>query len=261
VTNPLRLAVLGNPIAHSRSPRIHNAAMRHLGIDGSYEARRAGPVELGLAIAEIREGTLDGINITMPLKMAAWDGSDRLTEEARSSGSVNTLRARGGMVEGHSTDVLASRQALSDPRFDSSAPVLVLGAGGAAAAVLAGTVGREVYLAARNLDRARARARLSPIPVSVIPFGKAVAGALVVNATPLGMSGEILPVEITSVASGLVDLAYGDHQTPAVESAQRSGLPVMDGVEFLVLQAAHSFEWWTGREAPFEVMLDAARKR
>jgi shikimate dehydrogenase len=260
VTKPLRLAVLGDPIAHSRSPRIHNAAMRHLGIDGSYEARRAGPVELGVAIDEIRQGTLDGINITMPLKIAARDGSDRLTEEARTSGSVNTLRARDGMVEGHSTDVLASRQTLSDLRFDKSAPVLVLGAGGAAAAVLATAGGREVYLAARNPDRAGALAQLSSIPVGVIPFGKPVAGALVVNATPLGMNGEILPVELTGVASGLVDLAYGDAPTPAVLSAQRAGLPFMDGVEFLVLQAALSFEWWTGLEAPFEVMLEAARK-
>ena len=261
MTSPLHLAVLGDPIDHSRSPAIHTAALRHLGIQGSYEARRAGPVELADAIAEMYEGALHGLNVTMPLKREARAAAALLTDEASASGSVNTLRLRDGVVEGHSTDVVATRLAFSDPRFDPAAPVLILGAGGASAAVLAGAAGREVYLAARDSRLAEHLAELSRTPASVIPFGAAVIGALLVNATPLGMNGESLPDAITSVATGIIDLAYGDKPTPTVTSAEHSGLALMDGVEFLVLQAAGSFEWWTGVQAPFGVMLEAARKR
>lgn len=258
---PLRLAVLGDPIEHSRSPAIHNAAMLHLGIDGTYEARRAGRAELAAAVTELRDGGLDGMNITMPLKGEAASMAETLTAEASMSGSVNTLRHRAGAVEGHSTDVIASRMAFSDERFDASAPVLILGSGGAAAAALVGAPDRILFVAARDRDRAAALLARVGAEAGVVRFGAGVAGALVVNATPIGMGGESLPPEVTGPASGIIDLAYGaEEETRTVSEARRSGLPVMDGVEFLVLQAAASFEWWTGLSAPVGVMLRAARK-
>ena len=257
---PLRLAVLGDPISHSRSPAIHTAAMLHLGIEGSYEARRAGPAELAEAVDDLREGRLHGFNVTMPLKREAARAAGTLTVEAEASGSVNSLRLRDGVVEGHSTDVIASTMALSDPRFHRGAPILVLGSGGASAAVLAGARDRLAYVAARDPTRTDSLVGLTRPPATVIGFGIPVAGALVVNATPLGMKGESLPRGIVEVAMGLVDLAYGGEPTPAVHQAGQSGVPVLDGVEFLVLQAAASFEWWTGVQAPFEVMLERARK-
>jgi shikimate dehydrogenase len=258
--NEIRLAVLGDPIAHSRSPAIHKAALAHIGIRGGYEAIRAGRTELSRAVDELRSGALQGINVTMPLKEEAARLADVLTAEASKSGSVNTLRRREGLVEGHSTDVIAARSAFSDHRFDASAPILILGAGGAAAAALVGAAGRVVFLSARRGDRARALADRVGAEAGLIRFGAGVARALVVNATPLGMGGEILPRDLLGTASGLVDLVYGDDTTPAVSAARDSGLPVMDGIEFLVLQAAASFEWWTGLVAPIEVMLEAARK-
>ena len=256
----LRLAVLGDPIDHSRSPVIHNAAMRRLGIAGTYEARRAGAPELRLAVAELRAGSLDGFNVTMPLKGEAFAMAEAVTPEAAKSGSVNTVRHRHGEVEGHSTDVIASDLAFSDDRFDTNAPILILGSGGAAAAALAGAGGRVAYLSSRNSERAAATAGRVGRKTGLIRFGTGVSGALVVNATPLGMGGEILPDEVLRSASGVIDLAYGDEETLTVSAARESGLPVMDGIEFLVLQAAASFEWWTGLAAPVEVMLQAARK-
>lgn len=260
MSRPLRLAVLGDPIDHSRSPVIHGAALRHLGLDGSYEARRAGPAELSEAVIEMRAGDLDGINVTMPLKAEAAAAADSLTEEAARSGSVNTMRFREGSLEGHSTDVLATAAALSDSRFERSAPVLVLGSGGAAAAALAGTQERVVYLSARQPDRAAALAARIGVEVAIVPFHTPVAGAVLLNATPLGMRGETLPDGMIRTASGLIDLVYGDRPSPAVSMAVGLGKPILDGVEFLVLQAAASFEWWTGRPAPLGVMLQAARK-
>ncbi|HEU4916918.1 MAG TPA: hypothetical protein VFV13_10190 [Acidimicrobiia bacterium] len=256
---PLRFAVLGDPIEHSRSPAIHTAALVRLGIEGSYVAIRAGSPELVDAVQELRQGTLHGLNITMPLKTEAAALADSLTEEAARAGSVNTMRARNGVVEGLSSDVIAFTRAIRDPRFETRAPLLVLGAGGAAAAALVGTAGRQVYLAARDESRARELIQRVKREAEVIPFAAGVAGALVVNATPLGMNGERLPEAVTRIASGLIDLAYGSGETQAVAHAHAEGLPVMDGIEFLVVQAAVSFEWWLGRPAPLEVMAEAAR--
>ena len=255
----LRFAVLGDPIDHSRSPAIHTAALIHLGLDGRYLAIRAGSAELRAAVAQLRAGSLHGFNVTMPLKEEAASLAEDLTEEASRSGSVNTMRARDGVIEGHSSDVVATVKALSDPRFDLQAPVLVLGAGGAAAALLVGAQDRNLYVASRTEQLARALLDRVGIEAGVVTFGAGVTGALVVNATPLGMAGEHLPEQITGVASGIIDLAYGPTETPTVSKARETGVPVMDGVEFLVLQAAVSFEWWLGRPAPLEVMVAAAR--
>jgi shikimate dehydrogenase len=136
----------------------------------------------------------------------------------------------------------------------------VLGAGGAAAAVLVGAPERALYVAARDPDRARALVESIGVAAEVVSFGSGVAGALVINATPLGMGGEALPGGVVGPASGIIDLAYGYDETATVGIGRAAGLPVMDGVEFLVLQAAASFEWWLGRPAPLEVMAEAARK-
>ncbi|MGA7226632.1 MAG: shikimate dehydrogenase [Acidimicrobiia bacterium] len=255
----LRFAVLGDPIEHSLSPVIQTAALDHAGIAGSYVKVRAGEEELRVAVAGLLSGRWDGLNLTMPLKGLAFEISDALTKEASLSKSVNTLRRREDRVEGHSTDVVATRTALQQPGFGPSDPVLVLGAGGAARAVLAGKSGRTAYLTARDPARAEALRTSLQDEVSVVPWGTAVAGAIVINATPIGMHGEGMPARILSVAAGLIDLAYGAGDTPAVAQARLTGLPVVDGIEFLVLQAAASFEWWTGAPAPIEVMTSAAR--
>ena len=233
--------------------------MAHLGIDGSYVARRVRAGELGGVIAELRNGSLDGVNVTMPLKTEAAALADVLTDEAGESGSVNTMRLRSGVVEGHSTDVVASSRAFSDERFDQSAAILILGCGGAAAAAVIGADGRDLYVAARKIERASALVERVGGGAGVIPFGVGVSGALVVNATPLGADGERVPEAVVATASGIVDLPYGPKATLTVAGARAVGLPYMDGVEFLVLQAAASFEWWTGTPAPIDVMARAAR--
>jgi shikimate dehydrogenase len=254
------LVVLGDPIGHSRSPAIHTAALEHLGIEGTYLARKAGIVELDSAFEDMRRGRLHGINVTMPLKLEAAARAELLTPEAAVGRSVNTVRLREGHVEGHSTDVTASRSALADPRFPGTAPILILGAGGAAAAALTGAAGRVVYIAARSRERASDLVQRVAVPAQVVPFGSAITGAVVLNATPIGMRGESLPEPMLEVAVGVIDLAYGQSPTRAIEWARLAGIPHLDGVEFLVRQAADSFRWWTGVEPPWEVMLEAARK-
>ncbi len=256
----MRLALLGDPIEHSLSPRIHTAALEACGIKGFYEAIRADRDRLVEAVGQIRSGSLHGANVTMPLKRVAADLCDHLSEESRLTRSVNSLRAIGGRVEGHSTDLVAVESLLGSDRFDPGAAVLVLGAGATAEVAAHASGARPLYLSARRNDQAAALAGgLTAESAVVVAFGVPVTGAIVINTTPVGMKGESLPRGLVETASGLIDLPYGDTPTPAVARASEMGMPVVDGVEFLVVQAAATFSWWTGREAPFDVMLSAAR--
>lgn len=254
---PYRLAVLGDPISHSRSPDIQNAALTALSLDGEYVARRVDGPEMERVVAELRAGDLDGVNVTMPLKGVAAALVDELTEDARQAGSVNTIvRRPDGRLVGHSTDVSAMRRLWPVER---PTPVLILGAGGAAAAACLAATGRTLYVSARRPGAVSALSNRLGLDLMEVPWGCAVAEAVVVNATPLGMEGESLPPRIVPLASGLVDLAYGSTDTPAVESARATGIPTVDGIEFLVAQAADSFRLWTGREAPIDAMVAAVR--
>ena len=246
----LRLVLLGDPVDHSLSPAIHRAALAAWGIDGTYEARRVDIAGLAAAIGEIREGALHGANVTMPHKRRALEECNLLDADARLAGAVNTLSAGAGEVRGWNTDVAALRGVLASR---PSGPLLVLGAGGAAAAALVAGAGRSSMVSAR---REAAAARLSS---AMVPWGSPVEGAVVVNATPLGMRGESVPPAVLAAAAGLVDLAYGSSVTPAVATMQAMGRPVVDGIAVLVAQAAASFTIWTGDPAPVEVMERAAR--
>lgn len=255
----VRLALLGDPVSHSRSPVIHRTALIETGLEGEYRAIEADEARLRQTVEQLREGILDGLNITMPLKSAAAAMADDTTELARDAGSVNTLRARNGRVEAHSTDAVAFQEIFGEGgQFPLDAPLLVLGHGGSARALLAAVDRRDVYISGRSQEKAEqlagrfdtARALAWAVPVS---------GAVVVNATPIGMRGEVLPLVLLEEASGLVDLPYGESQTPAVSSAGAGGLPVVDGIEFLARQAAASFEWWTGKAVDSTVLAKAAR--
>ncbi len=257
--SPLHFALLGDPVAHSRSPAIHTAALSSLGLEGTYEARQADLHVLTRAVEELREGSLDGINITMPLKEQAAAAADSLRPLAAGAGSVNTMRWRDEKVEGETTDAVAMKSILARPEFRAPSPILVLGAGGAAAAIIQAMSSREVAISARDPSRGLELSRRLGREMALVPFGSPLAGALVVNATPIGMNGEDLAPGLVEEASALVDLTYGPMVPPATARARGLGIAVVDGVEFLALQAAESFSWWTGLEAPFATMLEAAK--
>ncbi len=255
----MRLVLLGDPVAHSRSPAIHQAALDHLGIPGRYEARRVDGAGLAGAVAELRAGTLDGANVTMPHKAAAAALADRSTGDARRAGAVNTLSVAAGEVRGALTDVGGVRRAWQWAGLPDDVPVLVLGAGGAAGAALLALEGRAPAVSARRPDAAAALAARIGVAAEVVGWGEARPGRVVVNATPLGMGGEPLPAGVLDGALGLFDMAYGAEPTPAVAAFRAAGRPAADGLDMLVAQAAESFTIWTGEPAPVEVMRAALR--
>jgi shikimate dehydrogenase len=160
-------------------------------------------------------------------------------------------------LAGWNTDVTALRAALAGL---AGSVVMILGTGGAAAAAAAAAPGRPVLVAARRESAGHELAQRVDPGVTVVPWGAVVADAVVVNATPLGMQGESLPAGVVEAAAGLIDLAYGVEETPAVAVARSRGVPAIDGIALLVAQAAASFEIWTGRAAPRAVMEQAARQ-
>ena len=253
-----RFAVLGDPVEHSRSPRLHEAMLGIAGLAGEYRRVRADAAALSAAIEGLRAGDWDGLNVTMPLKSAAASLADSLSPSARRSGSVNTLIRDRRRIMGESTDSSTFRFLIGSERFAERAAVLVLGSGGTAAAALAALEDEpNIYVAARRDSSAvDLAARLGG---DVVSWGSAVAGALVINTTPLGMSGQQLPDGILDVASGLIDLPYASQATPAIEAATGLAMPTADGHEFLLRQAMGSFALWTGARVDYEAVAAALR--
>lgn len=253
----LRLAVVGDPISHSRSPQIHTAALEAVGIDGSYRAILVDAAGMARVIEDIRAGELDGANVTMPHKGVAAALVDDLTADARRSRSVNTIvRQPDGTLVGHSTDVTALRRLWPT---ESSAPALVLGAGGAAAAACLAAGERDIYVSARRPEAVTHLRHQLEMDLVRVPWGTAVVGATVINATPVGRAGDSLEARIVDLAGAVIDLAYGDEETTTIIAARRLGLTAVDGLDVLVAQAADSFRIWTGRDAPIGVMVDVLR--
>lgn len=261
----LLAAVIGDPVRHSRSPAIHNAAYAASGLDWvfvalevregrGYDAVRAMPV-LGIA----------GLSVTMPHKADAARACDELSPDATALEVVNTVIARDdGSLWGGSTDGEGLLRSLVDAGLEvDGRRVLVIGAGGAArAAVLAlGRAGARVTVAARRSEAAAAAARLAPGGATVELGAADRAGyEVVVNATPLGMAGETIPVDPPGAGQWAVDLIYHPEETPFLAAARARGAHAIGGLGMLVHQAALGFEAMTGRPAPLAAMQAAARR-
>jgi len=253
----MKLVLLGDPVEHSRSPAIQSAALEASGIEGTYEARRVDEAGMVVAVDEIRYGRLDGANVTMPHKELAFELAGRVSAEALRSGAVNTLVRSEGEVWGYNTDVDGIRSVWMTAGLPDTAPVLILGTGGAAAGALVAVADRTVKISGRRADTAAELLARTRVKGAVVPWGSTVEGAVVVNATPLGMKGESVPDEVLLGASGFFDLTYGSVESPSVARARSLGIPVADGRDMLLAQAAAAFEIWTGIPAPIEAMRSA----
>ena len=257
------VGVIGDPVGHSRSPAMHNAAFEALGLDWVYVAfpvrRGAG----GAAVRAVPALGLAGLNVTMPHKADAAAACDDLAPEAAALGAVNTVVDSGGTLVGHSTDGDGFLRALDDEGVTvAEQRVLVLGAGGATRAIThaLGRVGAHVTVAARRRDPGRSAAALAPDGVAV-GLDEIVVDRfdVIVNATPLGMHGEPPPVDTAELQPGqfVFDTVY-PADTPLLLEARARGLRAAGGLGRLVHQGALSFLLWTGVAPPLDVMRAAA---
>jgi shikimate dehydrogenase len=254
-----RACIAGWPVAHSRSPLIHNYWLRQLGLEGQYELRAVQPGAFAEFAATIGRDGLVGANVTVPHKEAAYAACAEFTATARDLGAVNTLWCENGALYGDNTDVsgfLANLDEAAPGWASDLQGAVVIGAGGASRAVLSGLLSRgvdRIALVNRTVERAERLAEhfgggvrgYAPAALSTLLSG----ARLLINASAMGMVGHApLPIDLTPLPSGAVvaDLVYVPLETPLLAAARARGLRAVDGLGMLLHQAAPGFERWFG---------------
>ncbi len=272
--------IIGWPVTHSLSPAMHNAAFAALGLDMAYVPLPVAPQDVEAAVKGLRALGFRGANVTMPHKAAVLPFLDHVADDALRIAAVNTIVVDDDALRGYNTDVdgfvAALRDVVAEPLDGASG--LVLGAGGAARAAALGLLRLGVARLGRvNRTAAHGRGARRPAPgarpsrrvsrswpSTTLAAAQVREADVLVNATPLGMGA---PLKVPGVLVDNIrrdhivyDVVYGQRPTMPLERARAMGARAIDGLSMLAWQAALSFELWTGRAAPLEVMRSAARR-
>lgn len=266
-----RMGLIGDPIAHSLSPSLHEAAFRSHGLCASYELWPTSEADLPARLAGLRRADVLGANVTMPHKLAVTSLLDEISPLSARAGAVNTIMHRDGRLIGDNTDVEGFTTALTSAISSfSERHILVLGAGGAARAVVLGlqALGTgQVTIANRSSERAETLAATfssSHQEIGTIALQKIAENletvSVLVNATAAGWRpGETpIPLDVLDnlpANAWVVDLTF--RETDLLRAARQRGLSTLDGLPMLVHQAAGAFTRWTGLGAPVAEMLEA----
>jgi len=259
-----RLAVIGHPVSHSRSPAMQNAALGALGLeDWTYRAIDAAPDAFEITARELASVGYAGVNVTVPHKEAALALADEASEASQQIGAANTLAFEGKRIEAHNTDADGLLSSLPDSPRGRRA--LVLGAGGAARAAIWALLWEGAEVEVWNRTPEKAAALCAELGGAAITDPSQDAYELIVNTSAAGLRGEDpfehLPLEpdLFAESQTVVDMVYGERRSPLLEAAEAAGAAAVDGLEILVQQGARSLEIWTGRQPPIEIMRKAAR--
>lgn len=265
---PERLVLLGHPVSHSRSPQMHNAALAAAGIPANYELLDVAPSDFESVVRRLVAERAAG-NVTIPHKERMFAACDLLSPIARRVGAVNTWWVSDdGELCGDNTDVAgvdhAVRRVLAVDVVPTHLTVGLLGAGGAAAAVLAAAESwTKASVRVHNRTAARAQAlceRFRPFAQPVDDVRVLADVDLLVNATSIGLSENTVPLDVSMLRgnAAVLDLVYRREATPLVRAARARGLAAADGLAVLVEQAAQAFERWFGLEPDRATMWRAA---
>jgi shikimate dehydrogenase len=257
--------IIGWPVAHSLSPAMHNAAFRALGLDWVYVAYPVAPEQVADALTGLAAAGVAGLNVTIPHKQAVMDRCSGVSAAAAAIGAANTLIPDGsGGWRADNTDAPGFLRAVDEaaPLALDGRRVLVIGAGGAARAVVFALRGRGAKVAVANRTAGRARELGDPVGFSRAELDAAAADSvMVVNCTSLGLHGDGIPPELPVDVLGpdhvVVDVVYRPGGTPWLAAAEARGARVVDGLGMLLHQGAAAFVEWTGIEPPIDVMRDA----
>lgn len=274
-----RVGLMGWPVEHSVSPPMHNAAFDALGLGWDYGLLPTPPGEVESVLSGLKAPGFHGANVTVPHKQAVMPYLDRITSAASAIGAVNTIVSQGQQLLGHNTDGDGFLAALREAGFQPSGKrALLLGAGGAARAVVYALAGAGCAVTIYNRTLARAQ-KLGlemdsldlPAPVSATPGGATLADLdlapfdLLVHATAVGMQPHIdacpWPEALALPAHwAIYDLVYNPQETRLLSRARAAGATAIGGLGMLVHQGALAFELWTGQTPPIDVMQVAAQK-
>ncbi len=269
--------VIGDPIEHTLSPIMHNAAFKELELDYAFLAFKVKPAQVEAAVNGMRALNIRGLNVTMPHKTSVIKYLDRVDLSAQIVNSVNTILHKEGLLFGFNTDGVGALKALKENGVElKGRKVLLLGAGGAARAI-AYTLAKEAdelavlnrtpkqaqeiaKLVSKALNKKVAAGSLSPADIKL----NLQDSDILVNATSIGMKPNPdvspVPAELLRPELSVMDIVYNPLETKLAKNAKIAGAKVVSGVEMLIYQGAASFEIWTGKSAPVEVMRKAALK-
>lgn len=262
---PLRFAVIGDPVGHSKSPAMHRAAFRELGVPHTYEAVRVGADNLPRVVAALRAGDFDGLNVTVPHKERVLSLVDEVDAGAREARAANTLVRDGGRVVAYNTDapaLAAEIRALAGDGALRGARALVLGSGGAARA--AGTALRAHLAVGDVVVRARTPREPETQAWRASPESEATTH-VVIQATSAGMTGADAGETVAAVVAWdalpatavAIDVVYAPPDTPFLRAARARGLRTANGFGMLARQGALALELWLGSSAPLAAMRAA----
>ena len=255
---PGLFAVFGNPVVHSLSPVMHNAAFTATGYHGVYAAIRV--KDIRPAVAGMRALGFKGASVTIPHKEAVLPCLDYVDPAAARIKAVNTIVNEGGALKGFNTDGEGAVRALTGTVALKGRTVAIIGAGGAARALADGVAAQGGRAVVYNRSAARGEALSADLGVDFRPFSEFTAEGcdVVVNTTPVGMSPDVegTPLTRERLRPGLVvmDMVYNPLRTRFLQEAEAAGCTVVDGLAMFVHQGARQFELWTGMPAPIEIM-------
>jgi shikimate dehydrogenase len=258
-------AVIGDPIDHSLSPNIHNAAFKALNMDCTYIAYRIPRGELEEGIASLRKINISGFNVTIPHKIEVLKYLDELSEECRTIGAANTVSNENGRLVGYNTDMDGFLAPIKQRGIAiKGQSVLLLGAGGAARAIVAGFAKEgagHISISSRTWEKADGLARFAQgLGIKAEPVPLEDAGKrryrFVVNATPVGLKNEPSPISTSMIDSECIvyDIIYMPMNTDLIAQSKKNGAAIIYGYEMLLGQAAIAFEIWHKVKAPYDAM-------
>lgn len=263
-------AVIGDPIDHSLSPIIHNAAFRELGLDCTYIGYRIPKGELEEGIISLKKINISGFNVTIPHKVEVMKYLDSVDETASLIGAANTVTNENGKLKGYNTDMDGFLEPIKMRNLSiKDSNVLVLGSGGAARAVVAAlvkekansiTIANRTISNTKDIERFSDRIGLKPEVISLDEIDKMKKDYnYIVNCTSLGLKNESSPIPKGNFKKGMVvyDVVYRPMNTDLISKAKEAGSTVIYGYEMLLGQAARSFKIWHNIEAPYNAMKKA----
>jgi shikimate dehydrogenase len=277
--NTIVCGIIGDPVKHTISPAMHNAAFTHSGLDYIYVPFHVTQEDLGEAINGLKAMHIRGLNVTIPHKVRVIPLLDEVDLLAQQIGAVNTIVNNEGVLKGYNTDGVGFLKALYENEIDpKNKNIIIVGAGGASRAIsfTLASKGANIIILNRLFDlewavnlatdiNNRYHTDIQALELKENNLSKAIATAdLLVNTTSVGMSPytENSPVESRFLKPGLLvcDIVYNPLETKLIDEAKKAGAKTQDGLGMLVWQGAMAFEYWTGQKAPVDIMREAALK-
>jgi shikimate dehydrogenase len=269
--------IIGDPIEHTMSPVMHNAAFQKLDLDFVYLPFRVKKEELSRAVDGVRALNIKGLNVTIPHKVAIIPFLDKLDPLAEKIGAINTIVNDEGVLTGYNTDATGFLQALLEQGVEPEGKTtVILGAGGASRGISFILAERGAHLVILNRKSGRVeelaqritrvfKKEVTALPLNEENLAKVLARAdILVNTTSVGMNPDIdeTPVRARLLESGMIvfDIVYNPVQTRLLKEAEAAGAKTINGLEMLVWQGAMAFEKWTGQKAPLDLMKKEAIK-